>query len=103
MNATKTSTKIYLDENEMPTSWYNVAADLPEPLAPALHPATGKPLGPQDLAPIFPMSLIQQEVSTERYIEIPEEVQIYRLTGLPSHPGSKAGKAAGHPAKIYYK
>ena len=64
----------------MPTSWYNIQADLPEPLAPPLHPGTGQPLGPQDLAPLFPMELIKQEVSQERYIEIPEEVQdIYRL------------------------
>ncbi len=105
MNAAKLSTKIFLNENEMPTSWYNVAADLPEPLAPALHPATGQPLGPQDLAPLFPMALIQQEVSTERYIEIPEEVQeIYRLyRPTPLMRARRLEKLLDTPAKIYYK
>ena len=73
-------TKFTLDENEIPTRWYNILADLPEPLPPILHPGTGKPVGPDDLAPLFPMELIKQEVSTEQWIDIPEEVRdIYRL------------------------
>lgn len=105
MNAAQRATKIFLDESEMPTSWYNVAADLPEPLAPPLHPATGKPLGPQDLAPLFPMALIQQEVTTERYVEIPEEVQeIYRLyRPTPLIRARRLEKLLDTPAKIYYK
>jgi len=73
-------TKIFLNEREMPTRWYNIMADLPFPPAPVLHPGTGQPIGPQDLAPLFPMGLIMQEVSSERYIEIPDEVlDIYRI------------------------
>ena len=67
--------KIMLSESEMPKSWYNIQADLPEPLDPPLHPGTLKPLGPNDLSPIFPMSLIEQEMSQERWIEIPDEVR----------------------------
>ena len=62
--------KIYLSEKEMPREWYNVLPDLPEPLSPPIHPGTGKPVGPEDLAPIFPMELIKQEVSQERWIYI---------------------------------
>ncbi|MEA3364013.1 MAG: TrpB-like pyridoxal-phosphate dependent enzyme, partial [Candidatus Hydrogenedentes bacterium] len=73
-------TKFVLDEKEIPTQWYNIQADLPEPLPPVLHPGTGQPIGPADLAPLFPMELIKQEVSTERWIDIPDEVrEIYRL------------------------
>ena len=73
-------TKYILDEKQMPTSWYNIQADLPEPLPPVLHPGTGQPIMPDDLAPLFPMELIKQEVSPERYIEIPEELQdIFKL------------------------
>jgi tryptophan synthase beta chain len=69
----------FLDQKDMPTNWYNIQADLPEPLPPVLHPGTGKPIGPEDLAPLFPMELIKQEVSTDRWIEIPDEIQdIYR-------------------------
>ncbi|MGQ9615285.1 MAG: TrpB-like pyridoxal phosphate-dependent enzyme [Spirochaetota bacterium] len=97
--------KFVLDESKLPTHWYNVLADLPEPLPPPLHPGTKKPLGPQDLAPLFPMELIKQEVSTERYIEIPEEVRdIYKLwrpTAL--HRAYRLEKALDTPAKIYYK
>lgn len=98
-------TKFILDEKEMPVVWYNILADLPEPLPPVLHPATGKPIGPDDLAPLFPMALIKQEVSTEQYIEIPEEVQdvykLWRPTIL--HRAYKLEKALDTPAKIYYK
>ena len=65
--------KYLLSEEQMPKSWYNIAADLPVPLAPPLHPGTGQPIGPDDLAPIFPMEVIRQEVSTERRIDIPKE------------------------------
>ena len=98
-------TKFILNENEIPTSWYNILADLPEPMPPVLHPGTGKPIGPDDLAPLFPMALIQQEMSPERYIEIPEEVlDIYRLwrptTLFRAH---RLEKALDTPAKIFYK
>jgi tryptophan synthase beta chain len=66
--------KILLSEDEMPRQWYNIAADMPNPMQPPLHPGTGQPLGPQDLAPVFPMNLIEQEVSQERWIDIPNEV-----------------------------
>ena len=74
------SYKIHLSEAEMPQEWYNLIPDLPSPMPPYLHPATGQPITPQDLAPIFPMELIMQEVSQERWIPIPDEVQrIYKL------------------------
>jgi len=98
-------TKYILDEKQMPTSWYNVLADLPEPLPPPLHPGTHQPLGPQDLAPLFPMELIKQEMSQERYIEIPEELQdifkLWRPTTL--YRAHRLEKALDTPAKIYYK
>ena len=99
------TTKFLLSENEIPTAWYNIAADLPVPLPPPLHPATGKPIGPADLAPIFPMSLIQQEVSTERFIEIPEEVRdIYRIyRPSPLIRAHRLEQALDTPAHIYYK
>ena len=72
--------KVMLSEEEIPTSWYNIQADLPTPLPPPLHPGTREPLGPEDLAPLFPMELIKQEMSQERYIEIPDEVrEVYKL------------------------
>ncbi|NTW97901.1 MAG: TrpB-like pyridoxal phosphate-dependent enzyme [Oscillochloris sp.] len=97
--------KYVLGEDQMPTSWYNIAADLPTPLAPALHPGTGQPLGPADLAPLFPMALIMQEVSTERVIDIPEEVQqIYRQwRPSPLYRARRLEAALDTPAKIYYK
>ena len=83
--------KIQLNEQEMPTKWYNVMADMPNPMLPPLHPATKQPVGPDDLAPLFPMELIRQEVSQERYIEIPEEVQdIYKnMASKPINPCNK--------------
>ena len=98
-------TKVILTEKEMPTSWYNIQADLPEPLPPVLHPGTGQPVGPADLAPLFPMALIEQEVSQERYIEIPEEVQeIYKLwRPTPLIRAYRLEKALDTPARIYYK
>jgi tryptophan synthase beta chain len=98
-------TKYILNEKDMPTRWYNIQADLPEPLPPYLHPGTKQPLGPADLAPLFAMELIKQEVSQERYIDIPEEVQeVYRLW-RPTilHRAYRLEKALGTPAKIYYK
>ena len=98
-------TKVILTEKEMPTSWYNIQADLPEPLPPVLHPATGKPVTPDDLAPLFPMGLIMQEMSQERYIEIPEEVQAIYRTWRPTalHRAHRLEKALDTPAKIFYK
>jgi len=98
-------TVFFLDQAQLPTSWYNILPDLPEPMAPDLHPATGKPVTPDDLSRIFPMALIMQEFSPERYIEIPEEIQaIYRTwrpTGL--HRAFRLEKALDTPAKIFYK
>jgi len=98
-------TMYFLDQKDMPTHWYNIQADLPEPLPPVLHPGTGKPVGPADLAPLFPMELIKQEVSQERYIEIPEEVQALYRTWRPTvlHRAYRLEKALDTPAKIFYK
>jgi len=95
----------FLDQKEMPTHWYNILPDLPEPLPPVLHPATGKPVTPDDLAPLFPMGLIMQEFSPERYIEIPEEVQAIYRTWRPTalHRAYRLEKALDTPAKIFYK
>src|SRR5580693_2996160 len=72
--------KFILDEKDIPKSWYNLAADLPKPLPPVLHPGTKQPIGPADLEPLFPMALILQEVSTERTIDIPEPIRdVYRM------------------------
>ncbi len=97
--------KVLLDESEMPTQWYNIIPDLPEPPPPPLHPATGKPVGPEDLAPLFAMALILQEVSQDSYIDIPEEVQqVYRLwRPSPLFRARSLEKALGTPARIYYK
>jgi tryptophan synthase beta chain len=101
-------TKIILAEKDAPTHWYNINADLPAAgveLPPVLHPGTGQPVGPADLAPLFPMSLIEQEVTQERYVEIPEEVQeVYRLwRPSPLVRARLWEKKLGTPAKIYYK
>lgn len=97
--------KIILSENEMPRQWYNIMADMPNKPMPPLNPATGKPAGPEDLLPIFPMELIKQEVSTERYIDIPDEVldlyKIYRPS--PLYRAHNLEKALGTKSKIYYK
>ncbi|WP_454295497.1 TrpB-like pyridoxal phosphate-dependent enzyme [Salana multivorans] len=91
--------------SSVPTHWYNIQADLPEPCPPALHPGTKEPLGPEDLAPLFPMALIMQEVSTERYVEIPETIrEIYSLwRPSPLVRAHRLEKALGTPARIYYK
>ncbi len=97
--------KYLLDESRIPKAWYNIAADLPQPLPPPLHPATKKPASPDDLAAIFPPGLIEQEVSTEREIEIPERVrQVYRLwRPTPLYRARRLEKMLDTPAKIYYK
>ena len=97
--------KISLPESELPKAWYNILADMPMPVPPYLHPVTLKPVGPQDLAPLFPMELIRQEVATERYIEIPEPVrEIYRLwRPSPLMRARRLEKALDTPARIYYK
>jgi tryptophan synthase beta chain len=98
-------TKFILDEDRIPRAWYNIAADLPSPPPPVLHPGTGQPIGPADLAPLFPMALIAQEVSTEREIEIPEPVrQAYALyRPSPLYRAHRLEKALDTPAHIYYK
>lgn len=97
--------KIMLDESEMPKEWYNVLPDLPEPLPPPLHPATQEPVKPEDLEPIFPKGLIQQEMSGERWIRIPEDVrEIYRIwRPTPLVRAERLEKALKTPARIYFK
>jgi tryptophan synthase beta chain len=97
--------KFNLAEADIPTAYYNIAADLPIPLPPVLHPGTGQPIGPADLAPLFPMELIKQEVSSERYIEIPEPVRdIYKLyRPTPLIRARRLEKLLDTPAHIYYK
>ena len=94
-----------LPQSHIPQSWYNILPDLPKPLAPPLHPGTLKPIGPDDLAPLFPMGLILQEVSSEREIEIPGEVrQIYaQWRPSPLMRARRLEKALDTPARIYYK
>ncbi len=98
-------TKFLLPENRIPKAWYNIQADLPKPLPPVLHPGTLQPIGPDDLAPLFPMELIMQEVTTEREVEIPEPVrEIYKLwRPAPLFRAHRLEKALGTPARIYYK
>ena len=98
-------TKFLLPESDIPRAWYNIQADLPTPLPPPLHPGTHQPLGPADLAPLFPMALIQQEVTTEREVPIPEPVRdIYRLwRPSPLHRARRLEQALDTPAHIYYK
>ena len=99
------SIKYLLEESKLPKTWYNISADLPKPLSPPLHPGTHKPSGPDDLAPLFPMALIGQEVSQEREIEIPEPVrEIYKQwRPSPLFRAKKLEKNLDTPAKIYYK
>ena len=98
-------TQYLLDASRMPTHWYNIAADLPVPPPPVLHPGTLQPVGPDDLAPLFPMELILQEVSTEREVPIPEPVrEVFQLwRPAPLYRAHRLEKALGTPAKIYYK
>ena len=94
-----------LSEDEIPASWYNIAADLPSPPPPVLHPGTHEPIGPEDLAPLFPMALIEQEVSTERDIAIPQAIRdVYRMwRPSPLYRARRLEEALGTPARIYYK
>src|SRR3954451_10369512 len=97
--------KILLDESEMPTRWYNVLHDLPTPPPPVLHLGTGQPVGPHDLAPLFPAALTEQEVTGAQYVEIPGEVlDVYRVwRPSPLFRAHRLEKALGTPARIYYK
>ncbi|TVQ28563.1 MAG: TrpB-like pyridoxal phosphate-dependent enzyme [Spirochaetaceae bacterium] len=97
--------KYLLQEQDIPKYWYNIQSDLPEPAAPVLHPGTKQPVGPDDLAPLFPMELIMQEVSTEREIEIPEPVRdIYRQwRPTPMYRARRLEQMLDTPARIYYK
>ena len=97
--------KILLDESEMPTQWYNVIPDLPTPPPPPLHPGTHEPIGPDDLAPLFPMALIMQEVSTDSYIDIPGGVlDVYKLwRPSPLFRARRLEELLDTPARIYYK
>ena len=94
-----------LDETQVPKQWYNIAADLSEPPPPPLHPGTGQPMGPDDLAPLFPMAVIAQEVSQERWIDIPEPIlDVYRTyRATPLYRARRLEQALGTPAHIYYK
>jgi len=98
-------TKFLLDESEMPTQWYNVIADLPTPPPPPLHPGTHEPVGPDDLAPLFPIALIEQEVTGERYVDIPGGVlDVYRLwRPSPLYRAHRLERLLDTPAKIFYK
>ncbi|MCE2528661.1 MAG: TrpB-like pyridoxal phosphate-dependent enzyme [Acidimicrobiia bacterium] len=98
-------TKILLDESDIPTHWYNIIPDLPAPPPPVLHPGTLEPVGPDDLAPLFPMDLILQEVSQDSYIEIPEPVrEIYGLwRPTPLYRAHRLERELDTPARIYYK
>ncbi|MGO4870022.1 MAG: TrpB-like pyridoxal phosphate-dependent enzyme [Roseiarcus sp.] len=99
------SVKYQMSEERIPRAWYNIVADLPAPPPPALHPGTGKPIGPDDLSPLFPMALIGQEVSTERTIEIPDPVrEIYRLwRPTPLYRARRLEQKLGTTARIFYK
>lgn len=99
------SKKIFLNETEMPRQWYNIVADMPNKPLPPLHPGTKQPVGPEDLAPLFPMELIKQEVSAERYIDIPDEVRdIYKIwRPSPLFRATGLEKLLDAPVKIYYK
>jgi tryptophan synthase beta chain len=98
-------TKYLLDESDLPTQWYNVIPDLPAPPPPPLHPGTGQPVGPDDLAPLFPQALILQEVTGDRYVDIPGEVlDVYRLwRPSPLFRARRLERALDTPARIYYK
>ena len=97
--------KFSLNETDIPKNWYNIMADLPSPPPPVLHPGTKQPIGPEDLAPLFPMAVIQQEVSVEREVEIPEPVRdVYRQwRPSPLYRARRLEQALATPARIYYK
>ncbi|MFO7800056.1 MAG: hypothetical protein R6V22_09790, partial [Rhodohalobacter sp.] len=97
--------KILLNESDIPTHWYNIVADMPNKPLPPLNPKTRQPAGPDDLSPIFPKGLIEQEMSAEQYVEIPEEVrEIYKIwRPTPLYRATGLEKMLDTPAKIYYK
>ena len=99
------ATRVILDESEIPSAWYNIQPDLPEPAPPVLHPGTHQPIGPDDLAPLFPMALIMQEVSQDRYIDIPGAVlDVYKMwRPTPLYRALRLEKALDTPARIYFK
>src|SRR5437016_8915848 len=101
----KNRTKFLLDEKDIPTKWYNIQADFKSPAPPVLHPGTGQPIGPADLAPLFPMELIKQEVSRARWIEIPDEVRDILKLWRPSplFRARRLEKVLGTPARTYSK
>src|SRR5687767_3730750 len=98
-------TKVILDESEIPSAWYNIQPDLPEPAPPVLHPGTHQPIGPDDLAPLFPMALIMQEVSQDRHIDIPGAVlDVYKMwRPTPLYRADRLERALDTPARIYFK
>jgi len=98
-------TKFVLPEAEIPKAWYNLLADLPFELPPVLHPGTKRPVGPDDLAPLFPLALISQEVTKERWVEIPGPVRdVYKLwRPTPLYRAHRLEKALQTPARVYYK
>mgnify|MGYP001594381771 FL=1 len=98
-------TKFILGEDRIPRAWYNINADLPVPLSPPLNPVTKEPARPEDFAPLFPMALVAQEMSTERYIDIPEPVlQAYAMyRPSPLFRAHRLEKALGYEGKIFYK
>ncbi|MEL6732771.1 MAG: TrpB-like pyridoxal-phosphate dependent enzyme, partial [Bacteroidota bacterium] len=97
--------KITLSEQEIPEKWYNIVADMPNKPLPPLHPGTREPIGPDALAPLFPMELIKQEVTTDKWVDIPDEVRnIYSMwRPTPLYRAYGLEKALDTPAKIYYK
>ena len=97
--------KFVLDESKIPRVWYNLTADLPKPPPPVLHPGTKQPVGPADLEPLFPMALIMQEVTGERYVAIPEPIrEVYRMwRPSPLIRARRLEQKLGTPAKIYFK
>jgi len=97
--------KIFLPESELPRQWYNILADMPTPMEPPLHPGTGQPVGPEDLAPIFPMNLIEQEVSPQRFIDIPEDIlKVYAIwRPTPMYRAYNLEQYLKTPARIYFK
>ncbi len=97
--------KMFLGEEFLPTRWYNLNADFPTPMPPPLHPGTGQPPGPEDFAPIFPMNLVEQEMTPDRWVDIPEEVlDIYRIwRPTPLYRADRLERALGAPVKIFFK
>src|SRR5438045_9628524 len=97
--------KYVLQESDLPRQWYNIVPDLPAPPPPPLHPGTGQPVGPEDLAPLFPMELIRQEVATDPYLAIPDEgLDVYRLwRPTPLYRARRPARLLTHPPRIYSK